>query len=156
MTRPPPSTPHGWGKDRSNDAATGSRTGFPASTCSRALYSPFPERSLHTDTNTVRTSVHSDRISPFAGRQPFSFTLLVAQLLILRPLASLVLVRVRVDSLIDRLCHLLLPALRYDQRKVLVQLLVTVQQLQDRQTGRERVQVVYRNTSDITERMRLL
>lgn len=68
VTRPPPSTPHGWGKDRSNDAATGSRTGSPASTCSRALYSPFPARSLHTDTNTVRTpSAYSDRISPFAA-----------------------------------------------------------------------------------------
>ncbi len=66
-------------------------------------------------------------------------TLLVAELLVLGPFASLVLVRVRVDRLVDRLCHLLLPALRYDQRKVLVQLLVTVQQLQDKQTGREKV-----------------
>lgn len=54
VTRPPPSTPHGWGTDRSIGAATGSGTGSPASTCSRALYSLFPERSLHTDTNTVR------------------------------------------------------------------------------------------------------
>lgn len=69
------------------------------------------------------------------------FTLLVAELLVLRPLASLVLVGVRVDRLVDRLCHFLLPALRYDQRKVLVQLLVTVQQLQDGQTGREREKV---------------
>lgn len=65
-------------------------------------------------------------------------TLLVAELLVLGPLASLVLVRVRVDRLVDRLCHLLLPALRYDQRKVLVQLLVAVKQLQDKQTGREK------------------
>lgn len=62
-------------------------------------------------------------------------TLLVAQLFILRSLASLVLVRVRVDRLVDRLGHLLLPALRYDQGKVLVQFLVTVQQLQDRETS---------------------
>lgn len=53
-------------------------------------------------------------------------TFLVAQLLVLSPLASFALVCVQVDSLVDRLCHLLLPALWYDQRKVLVQLLVTV------------------------------
>lgn len=67
-----------------------------------------------------------------------SLTLLVAQLLVLRPLASLVLVRVRVDRLVHRLCHFLLPALRYDQRKVLVQLLVAVQQLRtDEQRDKE-------------------
>lgn len=54
------------------------------------------------------------------------FTLLVAELFVLCPLASLVLVRVRVDGLIDGLCHLLLPALRDDQGEVLVQLLVAV------------------------------
>lgn len=62
-----------------------------------------------------------------------SVTFLVALLLVLGPLASLVLVRVQVDCLVDRLRHFLLPALRYDQRKVLVQLLVTVQQLQHKQ-----------------------
>lgn len=36
VTRPHPSTPHGWGRDRSNGAATGSGTGFQASACSRA------------------------------------------------------------------------------------------------------------------------
>lgn len=36
VTRPHPSTPHGWGTDRSNGAATGSGTGFRASACSRA------------------------------------------------------------------------------------------------------------------------
>lgn len=58
-------------------------------------------------------------------------TFLVAQLLVLGPFASFDLVRVRVDGLVDRLRHFLLPALRYDQREVLVQLLVAVQQLQD-------------------------
>lgn len=137
MTRPPPSTLHGLGKDRSSDAATESGTGSPASACSRALYSPFPGRSLHRDTSTVTTSAYSDWISTLGRHELYLkaifITLLVAQLLVLRPLTSLVLVRVRVDGLVDRLCHLLLPALRYDQRKVLVQLLVTVQQLQDRQ-----------------------
>lgn len=66
----------------------------------------------------------------------------MAQLLVLRPLASLVLVRVRVDRLVDRLRHFLLPALRDDQRKVLVQLLVAVQQLRTdgrRERKRERL-----------------
>lgn len=64
-------------------------------------------------------------------------TLLVALLLVLRPLASLVLVRVRVDRFVHRLRHLLLPALRDDQREVLVQILVAVQQLRARQGGEE-------------------
>lgn len=143
VTRPPPSTPHGWGTDRSTGAATGSGTGSPASTCSRALYSLFPERSLHTDTNTVRKIYQMIFFSfPLRSRsQRMSFTFLVAQLLVLRPLASLVLVRVRVDRLVDRLRHFLLPALRDDQRKVLVQLLVAVQQLRTdgrRERKRER------------------
>lgn len=54
------------------------------------------------------------------------FTLLVAELFVLGPLACLVLVGVRVDGLVDGLRHLLLPALRYDQGEVLVQLLVAV------------------------------
>lgn len=69
-TRLPPSTPHGWGKGRSNDAATVSRRGFLASACSRALCSPSPERSLHTDTNTVRAAVHSHEVSGFAACHP--------------------------------------------------------------------------------------
>lgn len=124
VTRPPPSIPHDWGRDRSSDAATESKRGSRASACSRALYSPSPGRSLHPDTHRFdRTSVDELTILPHS---PTLFTLLVAELFVLRPLASLVLVRVQVYGLVDGLCHLLLPALRYDQRKVLVQLLVAV------------------------------
>ena len=66
-------------------------------------------------------------------------TLLVAQLLVLGPLACLVLVGVAVDGLVDRLSHFLLPTLRDHQREVLIQLLITVQQLRERkEAGRGR------------------
>lgn len=62
-------------------------------------------------------------------RRELCFTFLVAQLLVLRPLPGLDLIRVRVHGFVDGLHHLLLPALRDDQREVLVQLLVAVQKL---------------------------
>lgn len=53
----------------------------------------------------------------------------MALLLVFGPLARLVLIRVAVDSVIHSLGHLLLPALRDHQRKVLIELLITVKQL---------------------------
>lgn len=65
VTRPPPSTPHDWGRDRSSDAATESKRGSRASACSRALCSPSPGRSLHPDTHRLdRTSVDELTILP--------------------------------------------------------------------------------------------
>lgn len=57
------------------------------------------------------------------------FTFFVSQLLVLSPLPGLDLIRVRVHGFVDGLYHLLLPALGDDQREVLVELLVTVQEL---------------------------
>lgn len=56
-------------------------------------------------------------------------TLFMALLLVFGPLARLVFIRVAVDSVIHRLGHLLLPALRDHQRKILIELLITVKQL---------------------------
>lgn len=98
-------------------------------------YTVLTQSVVCTQTNTVRMSDRSFVL--FIFFLSIIITLLVAQLLVLCPLASLVLVRVQVDRLVDRLCHFLLPALWYDQRKVLVQLLITVQQLKHK-----RVQVV--------------
>lgn len=60
-------------------------------------------------------------------------TFFMALLLVFGPLARLVLIRVAVDSVIHSLGHLLLPALRDHQRKVLIELLITVKQLRETQ-----------------------
>lgn len=93
-------------------------------------YTVLTQSVVCTQMNTVRMSERS--FVSLIIVLSIVITLLVAQLLVLSPLASLVLVRVQVDRLVDRLCHFLLPALWYDQRKVLVQLLITVQQLKDK------------------------
>lgn len=127
VTRPRPSTPRDWGRDRSSAAATESERGSRASACSRAWYSPSPGRSLQRTQRGWKTASALAQHPPLTALFTATlFTLLVAELFVLCPLASLVLVRVQVDGLIDGLCHLLLPALRYDQREVLVQLLVAV------------------------------
>lgn len=59
-------------------------------------------------------------------------TLFVALLLVFSPLARLILICVAVDGIIYRLSHLLLPALGDHQRKVLIELLITVKQLRER------------------------
>lgn len=86
-------------------------------------YTVLPQGVVCTHTQAGGLAQHSP---PTAVFRATLFTLLVAELFVLCPLASLVLVRVRVDGLVDGLCHLLLPALRYDQGEVLVQLLVAV------------------------------
>lgn len=58
-------------------------------------------------------------------------TLFMALLLVFGPLACLIFICVTVDSIIHRLGHLLLPALGDHQRKILIELLITVKQLRD-------------------------
>lgn len=53
----------------------------------------------------------------------------MALLLVLGPFARLVFIRIAIHRLVDGLGHLLLPALRDHQGEVLVELLITVQQL---------------------------
>lgn len=119
------------------------RNGFPSFNMQPCIIQSFPRaQSAHGHKHGQKNLPNDFFSFPSRSRsQRMSFTLLVAQLLVLRPLASLVLVRVRVDRLVDRLRHFLLPALRDDQRKVLVQLLVAVQQLRTdgrRERKRER------------------